>query len=503
MCGINGIVVGPGARTEKVALEALIGAMNRAVAHRGPDGEGIHVADGVGLGHRRLAIIDLSDAGAQPMFNPDRSLALVFNGEIYNYLELIPELQAAGYVFRSRSDSEVILHGYAHWGDACVERFNGMWAFAIWDARRSRLFASRDRFGVKPFVYMDKGGELLFSSEIAGLLAVRPVREANLAKLHDYLAYGYRTNNGETFFAGIRDLPPAHNLVYEKGVARLSRYWNLPAWQRQGGSEKEMAERFQALLHDAVRLRFRSDVPVALLQSGGLDSSAICKVVDAEVEAGRLGRDAVTAFTAVYPGKRYDESAVVQELMAGCRHVQLITIEPDALDLAASLPEFTRIMQEPVYNTTSYAHWRLMRAIRERGIKVVINGQGSDEAFGGYGRYIVGHRLLDLVLSRPDRVLAEARAMRDRLGYGAVMLGAQFFKALLGRRAASKVRSRFVEGAMGMLDPGFHRAHDDYLPDQTLSLGPRNLDRHLRAQLLHFGFNQILHYEDQSSMRMK
>ena len=501
MCGINGVVLStPGREGVGEALGAEISAMNAAVAHRGPDGSGIYVGDGVGLGHRRLAILDLSEAGAQPMFNADRSLVLVFNGEIYNYLELIPELRAAGYEFRSRSDSEVILHAYAAWGDACVERFNGMWAFAIWDAQRRRLFASRDRFGVKPFVYLEGSGEFLFSSEIAGILAARRVTEANLGKLHDYLAYGYRTNNGETFFAGIRELPPAHNLVVENGEVLLSRYWSLPLRERYVGSEAELIGRFRALLLDAVKLRFRSDVPVALLQSGGLDSSAICSVVDDAIETGQLGIESVVAFTSVYPGKHFDESAVVRELIAGCRHIESVEIAPDGASLASTLPMFVKAMGEPVQSTTAFAHWRLMQAIRERGIKVVINGQGSDEAFGGYARHIVGYRLLDLLLSQPRLAFAELQAIRRNLEFSGAMLVSQVAKAILGRRAASKFRSRWVEGAAQLLDPTFHREYDGYLREQAASLAPRNLDRHLRAQIEHYGFNQILHYEDQSSM---
>jgi len=178
MCGINGILVPGGA-----VPPSAITAMNRALAHRGPDGDGEFAEPGVALGHRRLSIIDLSDAGRQPMFNEDDSLVLVFNGEIYNYLELIPELAARGRVMRSRSDSEVILHAYAEWGDACVQRFNGMWAFALWDRRRQRLFLSRDRFGVKPLCWLHRDGRFVFSSEAAGILAVAPVHEAQLDKL--------------------------------------------------------------------------------------------------------------------------------------------------------------------------------------------------------------------------------------------------------------------------------------------------------------------------------
>ena len=273
-----------------------------------------------------------------------------------------------------------------------------------------------------------------------------------------------------------------------------------PKGRAYEGSEADLIERFLALLRDAVLLRFRSDVPVALLQSGGLDSSAICRVVDDEIEAGKLGIPSVSAFTSVYPGKRFDESALVRELIAGCRHVHSVEIEPEAATLASMLPDFVKAMGEPVYSTTAFAHWRLMQAIRERGIKVVINGQGSDEAFAGYGRYIVGYRLLDLLLSRPHVAFAEFRAIRQNLGFSTAMMVAQVVKAILGRRVASKFRSRWVEGAAQLLDSTFHREYDGYLMGQAASLAPRNLDRHLRAQLTHFGFNQILHYEDQSSM---
>lgn len=502
MCGINGVVL-YAQRGERVAarLGADIAAMNDAVAHRGPDGSGQYVGEGVGLGHRRLAILDLTEAAAQPMCNADGSLILVFNGEIYNYLELIPELRALGYEFRSRSDSEVILHAYAAWGDACVERFNGMWAFAIWDVRRRRLFASRDRLGVKPFVYLEPEGEFLFSSEIAGILAARPVHDANLGKLHDYLVYGYRANNGETFFAGIKELLPAHNLVIEDGTVRQWRYWQLPPQAAGVGSDDELVDRFRTLLHDAVMLRFRSDVPVALLQSGGLDSSAICSVVDDAIGTGRLGIDSVTAFTSVYPGERFDESEAVRELMAGCQHVRSVKIMPDGASLADALPLFVKAMGEPVYSTTAFAHWRLMQAIREHGTKVVINGQGADEAFAGYSRHVFGYRLLDLLLSRPHHlVVAECRALQRNLGFSTAMIVAQVAKAVLGRRAGSRVRARWVEGVTQLINPAFHHQYDRYLVDLPATLAPRNLDRHLRAQIEQMGFSQILHYEDQSSM---
>jgi asparagine synthase (glutamine-hydrolysing) len=501
MCGINGIVYANSSGVVAPDPRTQIKAMNAAIAYRGPDSEGEFLDFGVALGHRRLSILDLSSAGHQPMFNEDRTLVLVFNGEIYNYVELVPELMAAGHVFRSHSDSEVILHAYEEWGDDCVLRFNGMWAFAIWDTRRRRLFMSRDRLGVKPFCYLQRDGRFVFSSEPAGIMAIAPVREANLAKLHSYLAYGYRTNNGETLFAGIRELLPGHNAVLDaEGKLSLRQYWQLPTTAVELPRADERVDAYRALLEDAVRLRLRSDVPVALLQSGGLDSSAICAVVNDAIEPGHLGIREITAFTAVHPGHPYDESAAVRALIATCPHVRSVELAPDAGSLAERLPNFVKVMQEPLFSATAYTHWTLMQAIRRQGVKVVINGQGADEALAGYGRYIVGYRLLDMLQTRPTGVLNEARAMHRRMGesYGALML--QTAKAVLGRRMASAYRARITEGAFNVLDPAFKRAYFDYLPEVPMTTGGGNLRRHLRAHLLDYGFNQILHYEDQSSM---
>jgi asparagine synthase (glutamine-hydrolysing) len=499
MCGINGLVNfdrGEGAG----ALKSEIQAMNDAVIHRGPDGGDIYLSDRLALGHRRLSIIDLSHDGDQPMRSRDGALTLVFNGEIYNYLELMAELRAQGCEFRSRSDTEVILHAYATWGENCVQRFNGMWAFALWDDRNKRLFMSRDRFGVKPLFYQRSRERLIFSSEHAGILAVSPVHEAHLGKLHDYLAYGYRRNNGETLFAGIHEIPPAHNAsVGLDGVITLRRYWSLPE-RSATPPPGDWEDQYRALLTDAVRLRFRSDVPVALLQSGGLDSSVICAVVNDEIEAGRLPMGEVTGYTAVYPGHPYDESAAVKALMATSPRIRSVEIEPDAGQLVHRLPAFIRAMQEPMATSTSYAHWCLMGAIHQQGIKVVINGQGADEALAGYGRLIAGYRLLDLLQSHPVQAARELRQINGRMGLGFGYVAAQTAKALLGRKRASAFRARFSEGGAKVLDRGFSESQQSYLPDVPPRWDGANLHHHLRSQLTDFGFNQILHQEDQSSM---
>ncbi len=500
MCGINGILGFGIDENFRNSLKSRISSMNCAIAHRGPDGQGEYVDNGLALGHRRLSIIDLSSDGHQPMFNEDHSLILVFNGEIYNYLELIPELKACGHIFRSHSDSEVILHAYEEWGGECVQRFNGMWAFAIWDVKNHRLFASRDRLGVKPFYYLKDEIEFIFSSEIKGIASVRKLNEANLAKVHDYLRYGYRTNDGSTFFAHVFELKPGHSLTIANNQLNIFQYWQLPKGDVNDGSDASLTERFSELLEDAVRLRFRSDVPVALLQSGGLDSSAICRVVDDDIEAGRLGCESVTAFTAIFPGFENDESLKVRELIATCKHIQHIEISPDSNDLINLLPQFIAGMGEPVFNSISLVHSKIMHAVSERGIKVIINGQGADEAFAGYGPSVVGYRFLDVLLSEPWNIIGQAASARSKLGLGYNFLIAQTFKAMLGRRIASKWRASMVEGGAEVLSAGFCSRYDKYLIDNNMVLAPANLNRHLRAQIEHYGFNQILHYEDHSAM---
>jgi asparagine synthase (glutamine-hydrolysing) len=506
MCGISGIVqLSDGAGVEESGLRETIGAMNAALAHRGPDGEGLFIKRPVALGHRRLSIIDLSDNGAQPMFNEDGSVVIVFNGEIYNYLELTNDLKQKGHVFRSLCDTEAIIHSYEEYGIDCVQRFNGMWAFVIYDFKRSLMFASRDRLGVKPLYYRLEPDAFAFASEIQALLRYQPSSEANLGKVYDYLAYGYKTHNGETFFQGILELRAAHNLIIEDGRARISRYWDLP----QAGeaahtplSFEAAKEEFQALLTDAVKLRFRSDVPVAILLSGGLDSTSITRIVDDLAAAGALPDDRITAFSAVFPGYALDESARVREFIKTCRHISLNEIRPDSQGLLRSVESLTRGFGEPVFSTTMFAHHEIMRHVHAAGIKVVINGQGSDEAFCGYDRFVVGYALLDVLMSRRGRVVSEARAIAAKLGYSWKYIAGQVFKALISRRWASFLRAKYQEGSIGCLDAGFVQEHYKYLRnDPKEILSSRNLSNYLSHNIRDYHFGQILHYEDHSSMQ--
>jgi asparagine synthase (glutamine-hydrolysing) len=507
MCGINGMLrLGPvGTALPRQEMERNMQVMNDAIVHRGPDGEGVFANGDIAFGHRRLSILDLSENGAQPMFNEDGSVMVVFNGEIYNYLELIPDLLSRGHRFRSRSDTEVIIHAYEEYGTDCVNLFNGMWAFALYDFRRQLFFASRDRLGVKPFYFFLNPEQLLFSSEIKAILRIVNATGVNSGKIYDYLAYGYKTANGDTFFADIHELEPATNLLVRDGRVKFERYWDLRPSDTDFADWPDMeklSEEFQALFADSIRVRFRSDVPVAILLSGGLDSTAITRTVDDLIERRILNCTEVKAFTAGFPGDRNDETAIVREFIGTCRHVQLEHVLPSGAQLPALMERIAYRLGEPVASATSFAHYSLMKEIHQQGFKVVINGQGSDEAFCGYDRYFMGYFLLDTLLSAPSNTFAQARAMHSTLGYPYAIIFSQFLKALLPRRMSSYLRSRYKEGVIRCLAPAFVSQNYRYLDNQSIELSAaKNLDRYLRDNIRQYGLPQILHYEDHSSMQ--
>ena len=286
MCGINGIIY---AGVEKRTVdEQLLRRMRDALAHRGPDESGLFIENNVGLGHRRLSIVDL-ESGQQPMFNRTRSAVIVYNGEVYNHNDYRQELIAKGYEYQSHCDTETILHLYEEYGKGCVEHLRGMFAFAVWDKTSEELLLVRDRLGVKPLYYLhDAEGNLFFASEIKAILEAHAVKpEINYAALPDYLA-NHGTSGDETLFAGVRRLPAGHTLVWKKGTIKLEKYWDLPFEPKLNGIERSdrdwTAEWFE-LFQKAVELRLMADVPLGMFLSGGIDSSAICAVMSKMVDA--------------------------------------------------------------------------------------------------------------------------------------------------------------------------------------------------------------------------
>jgi asparagine synthase (glutamine-hydrolysing) len=375
MCGIAGIVGG-------VPRAGVLEAMLSALEHRGPDDRAVHVGDGVALGMTRLAIIDLA-TGRQPMSSDDGAATLVFNGEIYNFRALRAELEARGQRFRTRSDTEVILRAWQLHGERCVERLRGMFAFAVWDARRGTLFLARDRLGKKPLYYWHDGRTLVFASEIKALLChPGPGRALDWPAFHHYLAYGY-TPAAHSAFAGIAKLPPGHTAVLEAGVLTARRYWSLPAAAPAPPrlDHRELGERIRAEIREAVRLRLQSDVPLGAFLSGGVDSSVVVASMR-EVTAGRIttfsigfGTDAAT----------WDERPYARQVAErfGTEHHEEI-LEPKAAELA---PRIVQGFDEPFADSSAIATYAVSAATA-RHVKVALSGIGGDETFAGYPRYL-------------------------------------------------------------------------------------------------------------------
>ena len=384
MCGIAGIVV----REGRASLRA-VRLMTGLLAHRGPDADGHWLSpDGtVALGHRRLSIIDVSDAAGQPMVAGDGAHVLCFNGEIYNYRELALQLQAEGVAFATHSDSEVLLAAYRHWGESCLERFNGMFAFAIWDSRRRVLFCARDRFGEKPFLFVSRPDLFAFASEYKALLALDGVDAGiDLTRLGRFLVTskeGLDTGR-TTVFPAISQLLPGECLTLDLdglGVA-IRRYWTLVPQTLASTDPDEIVAAFGDLLRDSVALRLRSDVPVGSCLSGGLDSSAIVCL------ARRILGDErpYHVFIGRFPGTTADEWAYASQVVEATGATPHV-VEPDPARLVDELDQFIWLNELPVGSTSQYAQWSVFRLAREQGITVLLDGQGADELLAGYEQY--------------------------------------------------------------------------------------------------------------------
>ncbi|HZT15333.1 MAG TPA: asparagine synthase (glutamine-hydrolyzing) [Gaiellaceae bacterium] len=473
MCGLAG-VVRLGRPPERDTVERWLDGL----AHRGPDGRGILAGDGVCLGHLRLAIIDLSDAGLQPMERD--GLQLLHNGEIYNYVELRDELRAKGHAFSSGTDSEVVLAAYREWGSRCVERFNGMWAFVIWDAARRTLFCSRDRFGVKPFYYRLDGDRFAFASEPWPL-----ARDgANLSAIRDYLEQGYLDQGTQTFFAGVRRLAPAHSLSFGPDGLRLERYWTLEPQEPPADPVAAVRETFL----DAVRLQLRSDVPVGTCLSGGMDSSAIA------VAVARQGHDRQKTVTAYFDDAGYDERPFAQAVVDSTgAQAHWVTFTAD--DLVADLPAIVQAQGEPFGSTSICAGWYVMREARRAGLTVMLDGQGGDEILAGY-RAFFGYRLSDLLRAgQLGEAAAELRAFSRVNGarWGAVALASPHVPERV--RLAARARLR---GAAALASPDLPPPAATGHPNGAGF--PDRLRRQLHLVLSRRGLPELLRYEDRNSM---
>ena len=420
MCGISGFF-------DRKGIDAdVLKKMNFSIKHRGPDGEGFcwfdienaYATASVetpsssinasmpwspddhklptdfrpigGFGHRRLAILDLEAGGHQPICSADKRFWITYNGEIYNHEEIREELRNAGYFFYGRSDSEVVLNAFIHWGKDCLLRFNGMWAFAIYDRIDRKVFAARDRFGVKPFYYSTINHSFVFASEQKALLQNPYLkREINEEAVFDYFVFGQIEYEEEGFFKNILELKPSHCLQYsiENSDLSIHRYYELPYRDSPGNWDEKIfqqhAEEVEYLLTNAIKLRLKADVEIGSCLSGGLDSSAIVGIMRSLLSQEK----AFHVFTATFPGKAIDEGAWANE-MAGYVKAIEHTVEPNKYDLMKDLDELTICQDIPIWSTSTYAQFRVMKLVKDAGIKAVLDGQGGDELFAGYAPHL-------------------------------------------------------------------------------------------------------------------
>lgn len=378
MCGILGWLgdIAP-------ADHLRFGAALDSIAHRGPDDQGVFADGNILLGHRRLAILDLSSAGHQPMVEPESGAVLTYNGEIYNYLELRTELEAKGHRFRSGSDSEVLLRGLIEWGDAVLPRLNGMFAFAFWDPRRRNLLVARDRFGVKPLYYRLGQEGFAFASEPKALLSLFPAhRQVAKDVLLQFLGNNLLHSSGDSFYQGIHLLQPAHFGIVRSGDRQLTtaQYWNYPSDSPNETDPATAVEEFDALFTDSVRLRLRSDVPVGLTLSGGLDSTGILAA------ANRISDRSLISFTSVYSEKDQGELSWAKAATEGGKS-SLVAVAAPPDQWLETMQKITWHMDAPGYSPAVYPLWFLMQRARQDKVIVLLEGQGADEALAGYPQY--------------------------------------------------------------------------------------------------------------------
>lgn len=435
MCGICGYLYADRARPVD---RTLLKRMNATIRHRGPDSDGFYVNGNVGLAMRRLAIIDLI-TGDQPLSNEDGTIWVIFNGEIYNHQELRPRLEAKGHTFRSNTDTEAIVHLYEEYGPACVDHLRGMFAFAIWDESRRRLLLARDRLGQKPLHYAEHDGALLFGSELKCILQYPGLPcKVDLEAIHHYLTLQYIPDPW-TAFKGVRKLPPAHRLIWQDGRIQIERYWDLeyePKWELSGA---DLKQEIRETITEAVRIRLMSDVPLGAHLSGGIDSSIVVGLM-----AGMMDQP-VKTFSIGFKEDAFSELPYARQVAQrfGTDHHEFI-LEPDALDV---LPKLVQHFDEPFADPAAIPTWYLAQMTRQH-VTVALNGDGSDEAFGGYQRYY-GDLIADAYRLVPgflrqgvfDRVLQALPVQTDRpMERSYIMALRQLAQAANISHAASVVR---------------------------------------------------------------
>lgn len=370
MCGISGF-----SWTDKNQIRD----MNQVLKHRGPDDEGIYIDEAVSLGHVRLSIIDLSEKGHQPMSDTNKKFHIVYNGEVYNFEEIRAELERLGYHFNSKADTEVVLYSFIEWGEKCLEKFNGMFAFVIYDKEKEKLFIARDRIGIKPLYYFYDGERFIFSSEISAILIHKIDTTPNKEIIRDFLLYNITDHTNKTFFIDIYKIPKGNYAIFDlvNNKLQMKEWWHIKFENNNSGSYSQAVTTLRQLLNDSVNKRLISDVPVGSCLSGGIDSTSIACLIN------EVKRTEIKTFSAVYPGFSLDESKYV-DIVGNKTGMKNFKVNPTANTLKRDLLAFTLALGEPVSSPSSYAQYCVQKLAKENGVTVLLDGQGSDELFAGY-----------------------------------------------------------------------------------------------------------------------
>ena len=502
MCGIAGIFF----VDDEPLVDRFANGAVEILAHRGPDDAAVMRLPQGAFVHRRLSILDPTPAGNQPFVSDNGRITLIHNGEVYNYLELREELAALGHRFRTDTDTEVIAAAYAEWGEDAIARFNGIWAFALWDRARNQLLLSRDRLGVKPLYLTRLGNGLAFASEIKALRPIMSSLTPNLSALRDFAIHAWQDHSDATFYEGIEPLPPAHNLLLDTRGPSMRSYWVPPSLSadsdpRPRRLDDETVADFGDLLESAVELQLRSDVSLGSCLSGGLDSASIV-ATSAKLVAEKLGPHEAApriALTASFPGSPEDESALAAEVAARARvQHRLVGMQPR--DLIETLDTILAEQDEPFQSASILAQRAVMEAARSEGIKVMLDGQGADELLGGYRHYRYAW-LLGLLREHPTAV---PRALRSLRGFG-VGPAVALRQALLeqGRLGAGGL-ARY--GADARIPSWVGSRLGDAAPmplrgESAGETGGTPLARQLRRAILATSLPALLRFEDRNSMR--
>lgn len=489
MCGISGSY-GFGADTEDIARR-----MNACLAHRGPDGEGVFFSGRTGLAHRRLAIIDRA-GGDQPMTTADGRYTIIYNGEVYNYLELRAELEAAGRTFATDSDTEVLLQAHAEWGTAAYDRFNGMFAFAIHDAETDTLTIARDHFGIKPLYYWadEATGRVLFGSEIRALLAAEAFEAApDDRAVYRYLKFRAHDDDDQTFFAGIKRLGAGQAMVVDAGGVRIEPFTRLQDELREIASRpgrpysEQVVDEYRERFLESVRMRLQSEVPVGTSLSGGLDSSAVAAVIAKHLreQPQDEGYAAVGArqntFSAVFPNSRNDEERYVDALLRDYQgQITAHKILPSATEFLQDLEDFVRTQEEPIISSGPYAQYAVMREASEH-VTVLLDGQGADEMMAGYNPYFYVY-------------LRQLRRQKRFKDLASEMVGS---RDILRKLARTKFSGRTSVPIEALLNSGFVAAH----AGEKVSSVQDDLKERLLEDTFRSSLPSLLRYEDKNTMR--